>query len=60
MTEPKRKTNLHANRWPDEKWQRLTEAAKAEGVTVTELLHGFADWWLREPGAKLPKRPDAG
>lgn len=53
-TTPKRSLRI-----PDELWDELTAAAKAEGVDVATLTRDFYAYWLRRPGAKLPKRPEA-
>jgi hypothetical protein len=52
----------HAMRYEDREWTELVIAAKQEGTTVTEVTKAFHAWWLRKPGAKLPKRvdPEAG
>lgn len=41
----------------DELWTALTAAAKAEGTDATSLTRDFYSWYLRRPGARLPKRP---
>lgn len=33
--------------------------AKEAGTSAGELCREFLEWWLRMPGAKLPKRPPA-
>lgn len=37
------------------KWQRFGKIAGAG--KRPEILRAFIDWYLREPGAKLPERP---
>ncbi len=38
-----------------DKWKRFGTVA---GTTKrSEILRAFIDWYLREPGAKLPERP---
>jgi len=39
-------------------WTEFGEAAAATGTDRSKLLREFIDWYLRRPGAKLPKRPD--
>ena len=34
------------------------DATKAQGTDRSKALREFVDWYLRRPGAKLPKRPD--
>lgn len=41
----------------DELWDAVVAQAVAEGVEVAGLTREFYAWWLRRPGAKLPKRP---
>lgn len=38
-------------------WKEFGAAAKAAGTTRGRLLVEFINWYLRSPGAKLPKRP---
>lgn len=40
-------------------WDRLDPAAKASGFDRSSLIRQMVRWYLREPGAKLPPRPDA-
>ena len=44
-------------RVPDELWDDLTAAADSEDRDVATLTRDFYAWWLRRPGAKLPRRP---
>lgn len=53
-TTPKRSLRI-----PDDLWDELTAQAKAEGADVATLTRDFYAYWLRRPGAKLPKRPEA-
>ncbi len=39
-------------------WDVAKRKAREQGLTMSELLRQFLEWWLRTPGAKLPKRPD--
>jgi hypothetical protein len=43
----------------DDLWAGLTAATEAEGTNATELTRDFYAWYLRKPGAKMPKRPSA-
>lgn len=45
-------------RVPDDEWTELAAKAKGEGTDATSLTRAFYAWWLRRPGAKLPKRPE--
>ncbi|MDG4796232.1 hypothetical protein [Micromonospora sp. WMMD1082] len=52
-------TQHRSIRVPDDTWQPAMERAREAGTSAGELCREFLDWWLRKPGAKLPKRPDA-
>ncbi|WBC13429.1 hypothetical protein O7600_20075 [Micromonospora sp. WMMA1998] len=39
-------------------WERFGVAAKSQGADRSSLIREFMRWYLRLPGAKLPKRPD--
>jgi hypothetical protein len=53
-TTPKRGIRI-----PDDTWLPAMAQAKEQSTSAGELCREFLDWWLRKPGAKLPKRPDA-
>jgi len=38
-------------------WDTAKARAREQGKSMSELVREFLDWWLRVPGAKLPKRP---
>ena len=40
-------------------WYEFDEAAKYMDTERAALVREFIDWYLRKPGAKLPKRPPA-
>lgn len=40
-------------------WYEFDEAAKSMGTERAALVREFIDWYLRKPGAKMPKRPSA-
>lgn len=40
------------------RWLDFAKAASTVGVTRAAIVNEFIAWYLREPGAKLPKRPD--
>jgi hypothetical protein len=54
------KTPHRTVRIEDEHWERFGEAAAALGVARTEWMRDAILWCIREPGAKMPKRPPAG
>jgi hypothetical protein len=40
-------------------WGKLGRAAEEAGFrNRADLIRAVLLWWLREPGAKMPKRPD--
>lgn len=41
-----------------ELWARFGDAAGARNRSA--VLRDFIRWYLREPGARMPKRPDPG
>lgn len=51
------KTPHRSVRISDERWQELGEVTAAMGTDRAKVLNELAAWWLREPNAKLPKRP---
>lgn len=53
------KTQHRSVRVPDDTWLAAIARAKAEGTSVGQIVRDFLDWWLRKPGAKMPKRPPA-
>jgi len=42
---------------PAELWQRLGEVAEAAGMDRSAVIRALVAWYVREPGAKLPRRP---
>lgn len=44
-------------RVPETEWAEITAAAAGQHTTVAALTREFYAWYLRTPGAKLPKRP---
>jgi len=42
-----------------QRWTGLKAAAERAGTTRSAVLNDLAAWYLREPGATLPKRPAA-
>lgn len=51
-------TQHRSIRIPDETWNPAMETARENGTSAGELCREFLDWYLRKPGAKLPKRPE--
>ncbi len=51
---PGRGTPKHGVRVPDELWQRAVELAEPD---LSAVLREFLRWYVREPGATLPRRP---
>lgn len=43
----------------DQDWEDLEEATKGRGTDRSTVIRDFIRYYLRRPGAKLPKRPDA-
>lgn len=39
-------------------WEKFGQAAGRVGLDRSALLREFMAWYVREPGAKMPKRPD--
>jgi hypothetical protein len=40
-------------------WYDFDHAAKAQGTERATVLRHFIAWYLRRPGATMPKRPEA-
>lgn len=51
-------TQHRSVRVSEEDWKGFDEAAKRSGADRGTLIKQFIRWYLRRPGAKLPKRPD--
>ncbi|MFE2850578.1 hypothetical protein ACFXJO_05520 [Streptomyces lavendulae] len=41
-----------------DEWYDFDLAAKAEGTERAAVIREFIAWYLRQPGAKLPVRPE--
>ncbi len=55
-----RGTDRHSIRLPRDDWDALEQAAHRVGfANRSDYLQAFADWALRKPGAKAPRRPAA-
>jgi len=53
------KTQPRQMRIPDAEWTDFDAAAKSMDSDRASEVRAFIAWYLRRPGAKLPKRPDA-
>jgi hypothetical protein len=51
------KTPQRAIRIPDKRWEATERSAKAIGSNRSEVVNDMLAWFVREPNAKLPKRP---
>jgi hypothetical protein len=51
------KSKHRSVRFSDEDWADLEMATAAQGSDRGTVLKELAAWYLRRPGAKLPKRP---
>lgn len=40
-------------------WEHFGAGAEQMGADRSAVLREFIRWYVREPGAKMPKRPDA-
>ena len=54
------KTPARQMRISDEDWADFESAATGQDTDRATLVREFIAWYLRRPGAKLPKRPDRG
>ena len=52
------KTPARQMRISDEDWSDFESAAASRETDRATLVREFIAWYLRRPGAKLPKRPD--
>lgn len=41
-----------------ERWERFETVANQADTDRSKLINDFVAWYTREPGAKLPKRPE--
>jgi hypothetical protein len=44
-------------RIPDKRWEKFDEATQAAGTDRSKAVNDFVCWYVREDGAKMPKRP---
>lgn len=52
------KTPLQNVRMEKSLWRQFGRAAATIGTDRSTLVREFAEWVVREPGARMPKRPD--
>ncbi|HYS37815.1 MAG TPA: hypothetical protein VEO01_19530 [Pseudonocardiaceae bacterium] len=52
------KTQHRSVRIPDDRWAAAALAAARAGMDRAKVVNELLAWYVREPGAKLPKRPD--
>lgn len=55
----RRTTKLRTTQIPDDPWARFGQVAEQLGTSRAALMRDLVLWFIRWPGAKLPKRPDA-
>lgn len=56
-TKSRRVTPPRSTQIDDKPWALLGLAAEGLGISRSSLLRDLALWFIRWPGAKLPKRP---
>ena len=54
----RRTTPLRTTQISDDPWARFGEVADQLGTSRAALMRDLVLWFIRWPGAKLPKRPD--
>lgn len=55
----RRKTPARSTQIPDPPWEKFLSDAEAIDSTGSGVMRDLVLWWIRWPGAKLPKRPEA-
>lgn len=58
-TKSRRTTPPRSTQIEDAPWERFGEVANELGVSRAALMKALVLWFIRWPGAKLPKRPAA-
>lgn len=51
-------TDLQSFRLPAQLWKRFSDVAKERGTNRSEVLRSFIRWYVGDPDAKLPERPE--
>ena len=54
----KPKTQHRSVRIGDDEWRDLLAAAQTQGTDRAGAINDLVAWYLRRPGATMPKRPD--
>jgi hypothetical protein len=54
----KPKTQHRSVRIGDDDWRDLLAAAKVQGTDRAGAINELIAWYLRRPGATMPKRPE--
>ncbi|WP_051790091.1 hypothetical protein [Streptomyces sp. NRRL S-1022] len=54
------KTQHRSVRISDDDWADLLAAAKTQGSDRGTVIKDLVAWYLRRPGATMPKRPESG
>jgi hypothetical protein len=49
---------IQARMRSEERKTRVEVAARNAGLTPSGLVNALLDWWMGEPGAELPNRPE--
>lgn len=52
------KTPTRPMRIPADEWADYGAAAEQAGSNRTRVTRDFISWYTRQPGAKMPKRPN--
>ena len=52
------KTQHRSVRISDDDWTDLESVSTEQGLDRAKVINAFIRWYLRRPGAKLPRRPD--
>jgi predicted transcriptional regulator len=52
------KTPMHTVRVDDELWEAFGVAAAAAGADRSYVIRELIRWFVRQAGARLPKRPE--
>jgi hypothetical protein len=55
---PGKGTPMRAFRLAEAMWAKFGEAAARAGTDRGSILREFIRWYVGEPGAKMPRRPD--
>lgn len=58
---PREKTEVRRFRTSDELWERFGDAVERSPdpeADMSKVLRSFVRWYVGEPGARLPERPE--